>query len=605
MKLGTKLLAVLLAVGLIPFCINGIVSLKKSGDALSDQTFSKLQAVREIKRSRIEKYFQNRINLMEDVKKNMRFTSGISAFSAAFAQGLESESYQTVYQNRFPGLKTFMKIFNFRDIYLIDLQGNVLFTVAKEADFGENLQNDRLKETSLAKAFREGKKKTTFTDFEWYEPSNEPSSFLSTPLYDDSDKLIGVAAFKISLDESNAIMNERIGMGETGETYLVGPDKLMRSDSYLDQVGRSVRSSFADPARGMVDTEGSRAALAGKPGIKRVLDYRGQYVISAYTPVRIGKFFTWALLAEIDVDEAFAPVTNLRWFMVIVAIFMITLIILVALLLSRSIAKPITRAVEMLNTGADGIYSASEEISAASQSLAENTSQQAASVEQSSASLENMVFRARKDADNANQADNFMTQVYEVVGKANDAVEKLADSMKEAANSGKEVSKIVKTIDEIAFKTGILALNAAVEAARAGEAGTGFAVVSDEVRNLAIQSALGAKDTAQLIENTVESIQKGEGVVHHTTQTFMEVSSSSKIAGKLFDEISDTFRDRVIEIEEINKAVEEINKSVQHNTANAEELSSVAEEMNAQAEEFKEIMSGLAVLINPGKKSSL
>jgi len=598
MKLGTKLLAVFLAVGLIPFCISGIITLKKAGDALSDQSFSKLQAVRDIKRSRIEKYFQDRLILMEDVKKNMRFTSGIPAFGAAFAQGLESESYQTVYQNRLPGLKRFMKILNFHDIYLIDLQGNVLFTLAKEADFGENLQNGRLKESSLAKAFREGKKRTTLTDFEWYEPSNEPSSFLSTPLYDDSDRLIGVAAFKISLDETNAIMNERVSMGETGETYLVGPDKLMRSDSYMDQIGRSVRSSFADPARGMVDTEGSRAALAGKTGIKRILDYRGQYVLSAYTPVKIGNFFTWALLAEIDAAEAFSPVTNLRWFMGIMAILTVMLITVVALLLSRSIAKPITRAVKMLDIGTDLMCSASEEVSSASQSLAENSSQQAASSEESSASLESMLSAARRDADNANQADNFMMQVYEVVGRANTAVEKLTETMKDAANSGKEVSKIVKTIDEIAFKTGILALNAAVEAARAGEFGTGFAVVSDEVRNLAIQSALGAKDTAQLIENTVENIQKGTSVVHHTTQTFLEVSSSSKIAGKLFDEIADTFNRRVIEIEEINKAVEEINKSVQSNTANAEELSSVAEEMNAQAGEFKEIMNGLAVLVS-------
>jgi len=452
MKLGTKLLAVFLAVGLIPFCINGMVTLKKSGDALSEQTFSKLQAVREIKKSRIEKYFQNRLNLMDDVKKNMRFTSGISVFSAVFAEGLESESYQTVYRNRLSGLKTFMKIFDFHDIYLIDLQGNVLFTIAKEADFGENLRNGRLKESGLAKAFREGKKRTTLTDFEWYEPSNEPSSFLSTPLYDDSDRLIGVAAFKISLDETNAIMNERVGMGETGETYLIGPDKLMRSDSYLDQVGHSVRSSFADSDRGMVDTEGSRAALAGKTGIKRTLDYRGQYVISAYTPVKIGKFFTWALLAEIDMTEASAPVTDLRWFMGIMAIIMIVVIVFAALLLSRSIAKPITRAVEILDIGAGGMCSASEEVSAASQSLSENTSQQAASVEQSSASLENMLFTARKDADNANRADNFMMQVYDVVGKANAAVEKLAETMKDAASSGKEVSKIVKTIDEIAFK---------------------------------------------------------------------------------------------------------------------------------------------------------
>lgn len=134
----------------------------------------------------------------------------------------------------------------------------------------------------------------------------------------------------------NAIMTERSGMGETGETYLIGSDKLMRSDSYLDPDNHSVAASFRHPEKGKVDTEASRAAIDGKIEEKIIIDYNGNPVFSAYTPLSF-EGMEWALLAEIDKAEAFAAVGTLRWVALIVAVIGIVCILGIALLVTRSI----------------------------------------------------------------------------------------------------------------------------------------------------------------------------------------------------------------------------------------------------------------------------
>lgn len=273
---------------------------------LREEAFKKLTAIREIKKNQIECYFSDRLNLMADVQENLRFIGGIPEFAEAFETGLESRAYRQIEDQRREGLQAFCDSFAFYDVFLIDMEGNVIFTVAKESDLGTNLVSGSLSESGLAEAFQRGKTGTSFVDFAWYDPSNEPASFLATPVKDARGELLGVAAFQISLTDINKIMNERSGMGETGETYLVGTDLLMRSDSFLDQVNHTVVASFSNPDEGMVDTEAANDALAGQTGSAIIIDYNGNPVLSAYSPIEIGGT-TWAILAEIDVAEAFCP----------------------------------------------------------------------------------------------------------------------------------------------------------------------------------------------------------------------------------------------------------------------------------------------------------
>jgi methyl-accepting chemotaxis protein len=176
-------------------------------------------------------------------------------------------------------------------------------------------------------------------------------------------------------------------------------------------------------------------------------------------------------------------------------------------------------------------------------------------------------------------------------------MQSLTGSMKEIIAASEETSKIIKTIDEIAFQTNLLALNAAVEAARAGEAGAGFAVVAEEVRNLAMRAADAAKNTSVLIEGTVKKIKDGSNLVIKTNEAFAEVAISASKVGELVGEIAAASQEQAQGIDQINKAVAEMDKVTQQTAANAEESASASEEMNAQAEQMKHISSTLLNII--------
>jgi len=159
------------------------------------------------------------------------------------------------------------------------------------------------------------------------------------------------------------------------------------------------------------------------------------------------------------------------------------------------------------------------------------------------------------------------------------------------------MAKIIKTIDEIAFQTNLLALNAAVEAARAGEAGAGFAVVADEVRNLAMRSAESAKNTANLIDDSIKRIKNGSEIVSKTNEAFERVLTGAKKVGELVGEIAAASNEQAQGISQISKAVAEMDKVVQQNAANAEESASASEELNAQAMQMKDFVADMITVV--------
>ncbi|OSM00221.1 methyl-accepting chemotaxis protein [Magnetofaba australis] len=228
------------------------------------------------------------------------------------------------------------------DLFLINPDGYVYYSAGKEPDYRTNMVNGKFKNSNLGVLVREtlNTKKMGFADFAPYEPSkNEPAAFLAQPVLGEDGEVVTIIAVQLALDGLNSIMQERTGMGETGETYLVGPDKRMRSDSFLDKQGHSVVASFAgDVARNGVDTEASRAALAGNVEQRVVIDYNGNPVLSAFTPVTVFGA-KWALLAEKDEAEVLIPVKSLTTFMYIMMAVAVVVVALVALMVSRSIAS--------------------------------------------------------------------------------------------------------------------------------------------------------------------------------------------------------------------------------------------------------------------------
>jgi methyl-accepting chemotaxis protein len=211
-------------------------------------------------------------------------------------------------------------------------------------------------------------------------------------------------------------------------------------------------------------------------------------------------------------------------------------------------------------------------VGAKSQDLAQGASAQAAGVEQTAASMEEMASMIHQNDNHAQQAKALMDQTNGLLQRAREAMRQLSGSMAETSAASDSVGKIIKTIQEVAFQTNLLALNAAVEAARAGEAGAGFAVVAEEVRNLAQRTAQAAQDTDRMINDIVLKIKQGGQLVENTDTHYREVAVHlGKVSG-LVVEIAQASHEQAQGIAQVNKAMVNIDQVTQNHAAVAEEL---------------------------------
>ena len=254
--------------------------------------------------------------------------------------------------------------------------------------------------------------------------------------------------------------------------------------------------------------------------------------------------------------------------------------------------------VDKLNSSLNGVKTASEQVNlgsgqvaAASQALAQGATEQASTVQELFASMEEISKEVTRTAEKAGRANEIADTMGEDVVKSNGKMQEMSEAMQDITEKSGEIEKIIKTIDDIAFQTNILALNAAVEAARAGEAGKGFAVVADEVRNLAQKSAGAAKNTAQLIEDTIQSVTRGGRITEETASELQVLSDNVGQVAKLVQEISKASSTQSDKVVQATKGVEQISSVVQANSATAEECAATSEELSSQASELNNMVT--------------
>jgi len=264
-----------------------------------------------------------------------------SEFSTASDQSI----YSLVHQNNHPLLNNMIDTDSYYDLFLVNPSGELLYSVQKEADFASNLLNGTWKSTNLAQLFNRINHspeagKVYISDFSPYQPSdNKPASFIGTSVFNQDNQYLGAVILQLPIEPIDKIMQVTAGMGETGETYLVGVDHLMRSNSRFFQ-GLSILKT-------QVNTSSVDRALKGETGFSIVEDYRQVPVYSSFTPFSFLSL-KWAMLAEIDEAEVLRPVYTMSHFLLIGAALITTLIFVFGYFLSRDIAKPIVAMTTMM-----------------------------------------------------------------------------------------------------------------------------------------------------------------------------------------------------------------------------------------------------------------
>ena len=378
--MSVKIPAMIVTVGVLAVGLTGSFAFMQSRKAVEYEATSKLTAVMEDRETALSQWLKGIEGDLTVQAQNPLIHHALKAFVDGW-KGLEGNpkerlqklyvtdnpnptgskekldaasdgsAYSQAHAKYHPYLRAFLQDRGYYDIFLINPQGNVVYTVFKELDYASNLVSGKWANTDLGKAFRTvrdnpRKGSKVFFDFKPYAPSHgAPASFISTPILGAKGELHGVLVFQMPIGKLNALMQQTAGLGKTGETYIVGTDLLMRSDSRFSKGSTILKTK--------VDTEQVRLALKGQAGRLTGTDYRGEPVVAAYKPLKFLNT-TWAVIAEQETGEAFASVISMRNVLLLGSGAGFVLILIVGFFSGRSVSQPISRVTQVMVTLADG-----------------------------------------------------------------------------------------------------------------------------------------------------------------------------------------------------------------------------------------------------------
>jgi methyl-accepting chemotaxis protein len=385
LRIAAKLPIVIVVLAILSIVITAFIAILQGETAIEEGQFTKLEAVQEGRIAEMKRYLDSIHQDLDLLSKNDMVIDGLEEFEGALeamggAMGDEKiykeiqkayiddnpnaagekhkldvapgdNAYNKAHARYHPYFRDFLEQRGYYDIFMVDNEGYILYSVFKEADFSTNLLKGEWKDSDIGNIYRQvlDNFKPGFfaiTDFAPYAPSaGAPASFVAAPIFDAEGGVHGVLIFQMPIGRINEIMQQSAGMGESGESYIVGTDFLMRSDSRFSEESTILKTK--------VQTEATKKAIEGEDGVMVTNDYRGIEVLSAYGPMDwMG--LRWGVMAEIDMEEVDIPIVAMQRDMSIAGLVLVLAMAAIGFLFARSITNPIARMTDSMGVLADG-----------------------------------------------------------------------------------------------------------------------------------------------------------------------------------------------------------------------------------------------------------
>ena len=357
-RIGIKISFIVSILCIISILLITILAIHNSSSALHEEAFAKLKAVQTIKKNQLQSQFSK---VFEDIKlasqnsemvniirifmryhDEMKLKDG--QFDISSSHPDVTTQYDELYRQAHTLLRKYSEIHGYLDVLLLcQKHGHIMYSSARGRDFATSLRTGNYRDSHLSTLWKKARlvKYPVLTDIDAYAPSGgDPAMFLGMQIHQHG-KSLGVLVFRLPFTDIDEIMQERTGLGKSGQTYLVGIDKRMRSNSILFPSTHSLSASFHGTVENNgVDTESVVKAFAGHDGQQIITDHRGQRVLSSYSTISIQDVY-WAIIAEIDEEEIIRPIKSLMYTIIVAAAGILVVVILAALFMGKTISTPI------------------------------------------------------------------------------------------------------------------------------------------------------------------------------------------------------------------------------------------------------------------------
>jgi methyl-accepting chemotaxis protein len=440
----------------------------------------------------------------------------------------DGSDYSIAHKKHHSYLRKFLQERGYYDVFLFDTKGNLVYTVFKELDFATNLTTGKWKDTDLGNAFRAAlnqprQGKFSFFDFKPYAPSNgAPASFMSSPLIDPQGKLKGVLVFQMPIDEMNSVMNEAAGMGKTGQTYVVGLDKLMRSNDRFSKESTILSRKIDN--RAVID------ALSGKTGTRVIQHKAGKKYLEAYAPFNF-MGTRWAFISERSLAEIDVQVIKLRNQSVIISLITFLIISIVGFWFTTTLTKPMAKLSNVMKALTDG----DNDIEVSGTTRGDELGDMARSVQ---VFKENLIETERLRTQQTEAEKRAQTEEQNRLAEEKQAADTAAQEQKKAAEVAEartqRMEEIISTFDAN-VKTALETVSSAATEMRGSAEAMSQTAEKTSLQTSAVSSASDeASNNIQTVASAAEELSASVGEISR------QVKESSTIAEKAVQEAAAT-----------------------------------------------------------------